>query len=407
MGYYASGSCIDMIIAPRCNLRRDNLGHGNLGYNSGRDRGYNDIVRNNGVDRNVNRGNNIEQREARDCGERVCKAHVRFVHNIATPSTPTTPLPPGLPSNIFIDREIIVRGLIYRLHTGFIPVSDDRHTVRWDFPGTSTTLTLDFRPKEGRHYTVIAEGNFTNSPVLKIYETCLKCSSVYTKTSGCKKKQGKRVKECTSKISFINGAAGSPEVDVYLDEARLFADVAYTAMSDSRCIRAGTYPIRIVATGTGPLNGDDNEEANDHAFDNARVLVGPIALDFYENYVYTIILTGRPNDLGIIVLKDFCSNKKIVDCNIDSCCSARYPPDPSCKPLRGNCGRNGGCNKGGGRSGRCNKGCNKDCHNCECLDLVDDQCGNCAPGCKPITSRENFVNFINPCGFVDPYNRQF
>lgn len=303
--------------------------------------------------------NRIDQRQILACAFDdglipTCRAHIRFLNTVNNLPAVANPLLRGFPANVFVDRNLTVRTLPYNVATEFLPISADFHLITFSFIGTATILTLNVSLTLGRYYTLVAQGDFSNNPVLRLYEDNLKCGK----------------KKCSGRLEFINAVSNSPNVDLYLDDTRVFSDIAYSSNTVGRCINAGSYPLRIIPTGTANTSNKDN------IFAGVTVLVGPIDVDLYENYVYTIIMTGSTTTtVGFLVLSVPCCNRRVIKCITDPCFQ-------TCQQRQ--------------KIKRCNKGSCRRCDNCDCWEVPESTCGGCPRGCRPIFSSEAFATAIDP-----------
>jgi len=126
------------------------------------------------------------------------KAGIRFLHNVV-----------GAPSvDVFIGKDKIVGNLSYGELTGYLHVAAGNSKIRVK-AGDSVLISKRVEISQGEKYTGIVGGELDN---LKVF--------AYGDKSGCSK-------DGYSYLRFIHSVYGAPNVDVYVNNNKVFSDVKY------------------------------------------------------------------------------------------------------------------------------------------------------------------------------------
>lgn len=191
------------------------------------------------------------------CNEKEI-AHFRIFHNIEGEKV----------FNVYLSGKAIALNLKYQQYTAYLTVPAGKQTlsiVRQSDEKVLLTKVIDLKSNET--YTEVIAG-FDTDPDSVI-------APIFRDRTACPK-QG------FSLFRFINAAAGSPNVDVYIDGIKLFSDVAYgyegktDTGSNYANFRVNNFTSCLTVKFTG---------INDN-------LLGPIDIHTYAGRIVTLVLTG-------------------------------------------------------------------------------------------------------------------
>lgn len=180
----------------------------------------------------------------------LCQSFLQIVNNVAN----------SIPINVSIDGSSIATNVSYGNPTEFIGVQGGSHVITVSFD--STVLSISTKLKNGNYYTLILTGLLSNLTQFPFQLVLLKDNQ---ECHGCK-----------AQIRFVNLAAGSPHVDVYVDGKLIFRNVSFNSLKSCKWLLVcpGIHTIQVNLAGT------------------STVLVQSVTHYFSSQQVFTIIFAG-------------------------------------------------------------------------------------------------------------------
>lgn len=180
----------------------------------------------------------------------LCQAFLQIVNNVAN----------STPINVSIDESSIATDVSFGNPTEFIGVQVGSHVITVSFDNIE--LSISAKLKKGKYYTLVFTGLLSNLTQFPFQLILLKDNR---KCHGCK-----------AQIRFVNLAAGSPHVDVYVDGKLVFRNVSFNSLKSCKWLLVcpGIHTIQVNLAGT------------------STVLVQSVTHYFSSQQVFTIILSG-------------------------------------------------------------------------------------------------------------------
>lgn len=153
----------------------------------------------------------------------VFNANLRVVH--ASPDAPNV--------DVLVDNKVVLSNVPYPTASSYLTVTAATHEIKVNVAGTSTTV-IDVSPtlSTGAAYTVLAVGFVSGIQAL------LATDDRTAPAAG------------NAKLRVIHAAPDAGNVDVLVNDKVVLSNVPFKAISDYLTVPAGTYDIKVNATGT-------------------------------------------------------------------------------------------------------------------------------------------------------------
>lgn len=153
----------------------------------------------------------------------VFNSSLRVMH--ASPNAPNV--------DVLVDNKVVLTNVPYSAVSSYLTVTAAAHEIKVNATGTSTTV-IDVTPTlaKGAAYTVLAVG-FLNS-----IQALIATDDLTAPSSG------------NAKLRVIHAAPDAGNVDVLVNDKVVLSNVPFQAISQYLTVPAGTYDIKVNATGT-------------------------------------------------------------------------------------------------------------------------------------------------------------
>lgn len=169
--------------------------------------------------------------ESFECPYRSPERSVSFVRVLhASPNAPAV--------DIYVDRNLIVRGLRYQRFTRYLPVSPGKHNIRVFPTGkrTDPVINTEVTVPVNTIYTAAVIGTLPNISLFPVNDPIelLPRDKVF--------------------IRFVHLSPNAPKVDITLPNGtKVFEDVEYKEITDYQLLNPGTYTFDIRIAGTDKI----------------------------------------------------------------------------------------------------------------------------------------------------------
>ncbi len=183
-------------------------------------------------------------------------ARIRFLHNVQ-----------GAPNvNVYVSDQSVALNLKYQDFTGYLNANHGKSYIKVTTLDGTVLFTTKAVLKSEESYTVVVAGNVNDLKTLQ--------PLVFNDKDLCPKLG-------YANIRFIHGVYGAPNVDVYLDNQKIFTNVAFgnTGNPDYLPLKLGSLSYSVAVKKAGTNN----------------TVVGPLKLSFNGGGVYTIVASGSIN----------------------------------------------------------------------------------------------------------------
>jgi hypothetical protein len=193
----------------------------------------------------------------------VFNASLRVAH--ASPDAPNV--------DVLVDNKVVLSNVPYPTVSSYLTVTAATHEIKVNAAGTSTTV-IDVSPTftDGGAYTVFAVG------FLAEIQPLLATDDQTAPAAG------------NSKLRVIHAAPDAGNVDILVNDKVVLTNVAFKAISAYLTVPAGTYDIKVNATGTSTTAIETS----------ATVASGGI----YTAVAIGSVKTAATNPLAVEILKD-------------------------------------------------------------------------------------------------------
>ena len=158
-----------------------------------------------------------------DSSSPVFNASLRVMH--ASPDAPNV--------DVLVDNKVVLSNVPYPVASSYLTVTAATHEIKVNAAGTSTTV-IDVSPTltVGTAYTVLAVG------FLSGIQGLIAIDDRTAPSTG------------NAKLRVIHAAPDAGNVDVLVNDKVVLSNVPFKAISDYLTVPAGTYDIKVNATGT-------------------------------------------------------------------------------------------------------------------------------------------------------------
>lgn len=158
-----------------------------------------------------------------DSAPPVFNASLRVMH--ASPNAPNV--------DVLVDNKVVLSNVPYPAVSSYLTVTAAAHDIKVNAAGTATTV-IEVTPtlSTGAAYTVLAVGFLSDIQAL------LATDNQTPPSSG------------NAKLRVIHASPDAGNVDVLVNDKIVLSNVPFKAISDYLTVPAGTYDIKVNATGT-------------------------------------------------------------------------------------------------------------------------------------------------------------
>lgn len=217
------------------------------------------------------------------------RSNIRFLHNVL-----------GAPNvNIYLDNKELVLNLAYQDFTQYLNVHDGKRKLVIKISGTDTILvSKEIKLSEDGYQTVVILGNVNDLTTIK--------GKNYKDNLNCPKPN-------STNFRFIHGIFGAPNVDVYVNDKIVFANVSYS--------NNGVPEYASLVVGAPNIPGADpnyfNIRVKVAGTDNT--VIGPVKAYMIGGGIYTMVASvNRDSKLSYVLSHDNKNECEVLQKNFDA-----------------------------------------------------------------------------------------